>query len=217
MITDWQDMEAWQMTMAHLVFRPQHFRKIVQESMKQDIRLKWIGWDDINIHLPRSMYTTKRQVWEELSRNWEGFRSTLSVFECTAPRKDKVVSFVLADMNWDILNSGRLVSDVQRWMWDRDFYEPEKVNKSSIKVEELKLVRDRVPSEVWKEYWDRRKQINTEETEGLLSTLDSIDKSNQKLTATPSISKCQYCGKPIAGEWNLKMHEMKCVKTQTHP
>jgi hypothetical protein len=148
-IRDWTDAKSWGLVLDHTVFRPRDFAFLLQQVLEKKERLSWVGWDDINIHFPRSIYSTNRRIWEQFSRNWEGFRANLSLFECSAPRKEKVVSFILSDMTWDILVSARHRIETTRWFWDKDYYEPEKVNKFRIDVDEDPLDLANVPREFW--------------------------------------------------------------------
>ena len=207
-IKDWNDSQAWKSVLEHTVFRPQHFKALVKDAMDKKERIAWVGWDDINIHLPRSMYSTQRNFWQEIARNWEGFRARLSVFECTAPRKDNVVSFILKDMNWDILNTGRQISDVRNWRWYRDFSEPMRVLSTSIKIDEDRLEPHHVPDDVWAEYEERKNQIIDTESEGLIKTMDEIDKPRLGDKKHSAIVTCEGCGK-LMNEWNYKTHKCR--------
>lgn len=175
-ITDWEDMKAWADVEASLVFRPRDFTQILKDSMKDQHRVGWVGWDDINIHLPRSMYFTKRRLWETLAKNWEGMRANMNIFECTAPRKDRVASFILGDMNWEALCSSQQAEAVRRWFWESDYYEPEKVNKYRIDVEEKSIAERHIPNEIWNHYWDRKSTLTDESTDDMITTLDDLDK-----------------------------------------
>lgn len=208
----WDDMDAWKTTLAHTVFRPADFSKLLSQVLKEKRRLSWVGWDDINIHFPRSMYSTNRKVWERFSSNWEGFRANLSIFECTAPRKDKIVSFILSDMNWDILISGREKIETTRWFWDKDYYEPEKVNKFRLDIDDDPLIIDRIPKEVWNEYWSRKILLIDENTDGFRTMLDELDKPVVKRKAEAA---CPICGRDMGNEYNLRMHLSKHNKEKS--
>lgn len=207
-ITDWTDLDAWKKTMDYVVFRPADFSKLLGTVLKEKKRLAWVGWDDINIHFPRSMYSTNRRIWEQFSRNWEGFRANLSVFECSAPRKDTVVSFILKDMNWDVLVSGRKKVETVRWFWDRDLYEPEKVLKMRLDVDDQELDIGRIPRPVWDEYWKRKVQLIEESTEDFQKMLEDLDRPASTKASLGGFS-CEVCGKECANEYNLKVHKLK--------
>jgi hypothetical protein len=191
LVTDWNDSEAWRKTLEQTVFRPSDFIRMLNKIMKEKKRISWIGWDDINIHFPRSMYSTNRMLWENFSKNWEGFRANLSIFECTVPRKDKVVSFILGDMNWDILVSNRQKVEVHRWFWDDDFYDPERVNKFRIDVEDQPLNMRNTPSSVWNEYWKRKVTLIDESTQNFIEMLDQMERPQQERVRGMQCPVCQ--------------------------
>jgi len=219
-ITDWSDGEAWDAVLAHTIFRPKDFAALLNVVLKEKKRLAWCGWDDVNVHFPRSMYSTNRRVWEQFSRNWEGFRANLSVFEATAPRKDKVVSFILSDMNWDCLVSARHKVELTRWYWDRDFYEPEKVLKFRLDIEDEDLEIGRIPRSVWERYWERKLKLIDESTEGFQEMLEDIDKPEEPSPGMPEQFLCDVCGRDLGNAYNLRVHRDKHTadaKTVTPP
>lgn len=209
-IEDWGEPSAWQNVLNYTIFRPKDFANMLIVVLEKKQRLSWVGWDDINIHFPRSMYSTNRKLWEQFSRNWEGFRPNLSIFECSAPRKDTVVSFILKDMNWDTLVSGRKKVETVRWFWDRDFYEPEKVNKFRLDVDSDPLEIGHVPDWVWKEYWRRKMDLIDESTVAFREMLQSID--NLGMVQEPSKDQgtfiCDVCKRSFGNSYNLRVHKL---------
>jgi hypothetical protein len=172
--------------------------------------LSWVGWDDINVHFPRSMYSTNRRTWEEFARNWEAMRANLSVFECTAPLKSKIVSFVLADMNFDILISSRQRAEVSRWFWEKDLYEPEKVLKFKLDIDADELDVMKIPKEVWGEYWERKLKLIDEGTVGFEEMLRDMEKKNKpKEELEEKAFTCPTCGLDLGNGYNLRMHLSK--------
>jgi len=128
--------QDWDTVEQYTVMEPEDFMNIMDERG----RIPWIGWDDITVHLPRSLYFTDRELWAELSKNWAAYRTKLNCFDCTTPRKDRVASFILEDLTGDITCFNRykdMVShyDFQRWMWQRDFKDPKKKHPTPIQIE----------------------------------------------------------------------------------
>lgn len=130
--------ENWDTVFENLVFEPIQFLDLISSSG----RIPWIGWDDLTVHLPSTLYFTDRDMWAELSSNWAAYRTKLSCFDCTAPRKDRVVGFILDDMTGDITCFNRykdVVShyDFQRWIWQRNLKDPKKKTARPVLVEEV--------------------------------------------------------------------------------
>lgn len=130
--------QDWEVVLEYLVFEPWRFIDLIGQKG----RVPWLAIDDVTVHLPSSLYFTDRELWAELSSNWASYRVKLSCFDCTAPRKDKVVGFILDDLTSDLTCYNRyedLVShyDFQRWMWLRDLKDPKKKIAKPIKVEDI--------------------------------------------------------------------------------
>lgn len=207
LITDWNDEEAWNRVLDHVVFRPKDFAGLLNTVLKEKERLTWAAWDDVNVHFPKSMYSTNRRIWEKFSRNWEAMRANLSVFECSAPRKDRVVSFILGDMNWDVLVSARHKVESTRWFWEKGKYDPEQVLKFRLDIDDDPIKLENVPRPVWDRYWRKKTTLIDEGTDDFRKMLEDMD--NPKTGPTPGGFPCPVCGKECANSYNLKVHMLK--------
>jgi hypothetical protein len=214
-VTNWEDERAWDLVLEHTIYRPVDFANLLSRALKEGKRIPWVGWDDVDIHLPRSMYSTARTIWENFSRNWAAMRANLSIFECTAPRKDRVVSFLLQDMSFDILVSRRKKVEVSRWLWDKHLDEPEAVIKMRVDVDVEELVIENIPKDVWERYWNRKLAIVDEGSEGFKKTLESIDKPETPVPKPRRKSEaiCPNCGRDFVYENILQLHLIKCKKS----
>lgn len=130
--------QDWEVVLEHVVMKPVDFLNLLDIKG----RIPWIGWDDITVHLPRSLYFTDRYLWSELSKNWAAYRTKINCFDCTAPRKDRVVTFILEDLTGDITCFNRYKDieshyDYQRWMWQRDLKDPKSKNATPVLVEDI--------------------------------------------------------------------------------
>lgn len=206
-ITNWDDMPAWELVLHHLVYRPLDFANLIGEALKEHKPKSWIGWDDIRIHLSTSLYSTDREKWEVLSANWAGFRGLLAIFECSAPTKMDVISFIRGDMNFDIELTGRKMKEVYRWFSKGNLYDKMQVDEFRIDIERSPVHPERVPSEIWNRYNDKTLAIREESASTMQTTLVEMDKPVQVITKQPK--ECQYCHK-LMNEWNLKTHEPVC-------
>lgn len=208
-ITDYSDMDAWQKTLDHLIFRPYDFGMLVNSALKEKRRLSWIGADDFNLHWPRSLYSTNRRLWEDFARNWEVFRAQLSIFECTVPRKDTVISVILRDINYDCLVSNKHKIETYRWFYDISFFDPNQIIKMRLDIESEELNLYNVPSEVWRKYWDRKQELVDEENTKWGQLLIALDPKGQAKQEIEYI--CSKCGRDCDNEHNLRVHEKHCA------
>ena len=130
--------QDWDIVLEHMPLKPSEFGDIINQKG----RIPWIGWDDIATHLPRTLYFTDRETWDELSKNWETYRTKISNFECTATRKGKIVGFILEDLTGDIKCFNR-TKDIKshyeywRWLWLDDQKHPDKEKAYRINIEQL--------------------------------------------------------------------------------
>jgi len=170
----------WDLVLNHVVFRPRDFIRITEGEG----RIPCIMWDDIGVHLPRTLYFTDRKLWSRLKSNWDAFRPKLSVFLCTTPRKEKVASFIIDDLSGEVLLGKRVGEvlinkyDFQRWLWQFDFIKPTKSRFSMVQVEKeplpgtpklsyglkdkLERVLPGIPTDVFQRYYAERIELANE-------------------------------------------------------
>lgn len=157
-VTDWEDTKhggrCWEMVLHHLVLVPREFASLMKEARKSI--LAWVGWDDIDVYLPRSLYFTDREAYDILSRRWAPIRVKMSNFHCTTPIKTRVITFILEDMTIERLISNKARAETQVWVWDTDKKDPKKVRKFPIKVREEKINPFLVTKQYFARYWERR-------------------------------------------------------------
>lgn len=132
--------ENWEAVHQHTVMEPESFLNLLEDSFHH--RIPFVGWDDITVHLPRSLYFTDRDLWAELQKNWASYRTKMNCFMCTAPRKDRIASFVLEDITGDVICYDR-IKDIKshynfnRWMWQRDFKDPKNMRAAPLQIEDI--------------------------------------------------------------------------------
>jgi len=67
----------------------------------------------------------------------------MNCFVCTAPRKNRIATFILEDITGDIICFNRVGLDIkshfdfQRWMWQRDLKDPKSMVARPIQVESI--------------------------------------------------------------------------------
>jgi len=137
--TGYAIFEDWDAVHEYTVMEPEDFLNILDQRGRHP----WVGWDDITAHLPRSLYFTDRELWAELQKNWALYRTKMNCFVCTAPRKNRIATFILEDITGDIICFNRVGLDIkshfdfQRWMWQRDLKDPKSMVARPIQVESI--------------------------------------------------------------------------------
>jgi len=193
--------QDWDVVLDHVVFKPEDFIRITEERG----RIPWMGWDDIGVWLSSSLYFTNRKMWSAMKENWDAFRVKLSTFICTAPRKDKVASFIVDDLSGEVLVGKRVGKelinkyDCQRWIWETDFKKPDKCKFDMVRVDErffpgtpetaLKYEADDrfnhelpgVPAWVFRRYYEERRRLAEEARERLKVLIMQLESDSKEL------------------------------------
>lgn len=134
----------WKKTFDHIFTTIDHFLFLIEDAIESGNRLAWIGGDDIATIFPRSLYFTDRKLYSELKAHWETTRTIISNFDWTATRKNKVATFITDDITGDIIAYNRVGDlyahyDYQRWLWRRDFKDPNEMIPKPISIEDSRF------------------------------------------------------------------------------
>ncbi len=180
----------WDRVLEHIVVEPPEFIKLIKRSREEKIRIPWIGWDDINAHLPRTLYFTSRSLYQSMKRNWDLLRPAFSVFMCSCVRKTDVISFILGDMDTEVVASKRKAEkaedgsfkiarevnlQVRRWVAYHNPYGRMRVNEESILIDgPLTYAMEEVPADVFKKYWTKRLKVTDQGIEDMARSMEEL-------------------------------------------
>jgi len=114
----------------------------MEYAIDNELRIAWIGVDDIAALFPKSLYFTHRKLYSKLQATWETVRTVMNNFEFSCTLKNKVASFILQDITGDIKcynRKGEIKShyDYQRWLWLRSIKDPTQDIAKLIRVEDI--------------------------------------------------------------------------------
>jgi len=211
--------QDWDLVLQHVIFEPSDFIRITKEGG----RIPWLGWDDIGVHLPRTLYFTDRKLWSAFKRNWDAFRTNLSVFTFTIPVKTNVASFLLDDATGEIFIGKRVggsmiqVYEFQRWMWTIDYGAHDKANFQMIQVEKAPLPytpeQSRalnsklpgVPKEVFKKYWEKRVELAEKARQDLYILLEDLEGKKAKREVEPTEEEIRKAASLLAKRSHKKI------------
>lgn len=134
--------QDWELVRAHMVTKRDQFLDLLGKAIEEKVVIPWMGVDDIATIFPSSLYFTDRKLHSELKATWETLRTTMSNFDWTATRKNKVASFITEDLTGDIICYNRrgdtlAFYDYQRWMWVRDWADPTEMYARLIAIEDI--------------------------------------------------------------------------------
>jgi len=174
----------WDDVHAHVIFEPNKMATVMQEAVLSDYRIPWLGFDDLNAHLPRSLYFTHRAMWQDLSKNWNLSRAMLNVFEHTEPLKDDVATFILKDMSHEChyfnrKGEGSKVGHYEAYCWveDIDVENSQKTIKYPIQIGTKDFTQEDVPKEEWSIYWTAKMDVTKVGVEGWSKGMKELGKT----------------------------------------
>lgn len=201
----------WSEVLRHVVVQPMEFISIIKEAREKQVRVPWLGWDDLNAHLPRSLYFTSRSLFSSMKKNWDLLRPVFSVFMATCPRKTDVISFILNDMDTEVLTSKRRAEKnedgtfniarqvnvkCRKWVAFHDPYNRMKIREESIPIKTEPYDMGEVPTSVFRDYWKKRLAVTDEgiaemagAMEELVRRYSDVGKGKERPERTPRAVK----------------------------
>lgn len=134
--------ENWKDVKEHTVTEREQFLDLLESAIENKERIPWVGVDDIATIFPRSLYFTDRKLYSELKSSWETTRTSISNFDWSATRKNKVATFITDDITGDIITYNRVGEikghyDYRRWLWYRNYKDPNEMVAKLIAIEDI--------------------------------------------------------------------------------
>ena len=151
--------EDWDRVLKYLVFRPgkdeRGFLKLVK-SINMGERIAWAGWDDMGVHYPSTVWRTDMPKYQAIDAAWAIIRTKISVISTNNPLIDRVAKNIKDNISMEVF-----VGRNQMLMTERFCHIPglKAIEAFFFKVPIEKPYQfdyERVPADVWKEYWDIR-------------------------------------------------------------
>lgn len=114
----------------------------MEYAIDNELRIPWLGVDDIAALFPKSLYFTHRKLYSKLQASWETVRTVMNCFEFSCTLKRKVAGFILEDITGDIKCYNRIGEikshyDYRRWLWLRNLKDPTTDIAKLISVEDI--------------------------------------------------------------------------------
>lgn len=213
-VTNWSDMSAWEKVLRYICYRREDFARVLSEAKKSSRPIPWTGWDDIGIHLSTALYSMHREEWDAMQTCWNGIRGEISVFECTAPRKDDIVGFIRRDCPWSMTAISRSRVRINYWYTDESLKDRTQEYDFRIDMQNEPLNIYNVPSEIWTRYKERTQELRHESTDIMIEKLLSLGSPEPSPIAKNKVKYCEGC-KRWFNEANFLTH--KCKGTSPPP
>ena len=154
--------QDWDWVLRRLLLQPQDAIKIYKETRETGKRIPLIILDDITTIFPKQLWFINKELFTLLQQFIATIRMRFSNIISTTPIIDNIVSALAENITFEALNTPKMVCIVERYMWMLDRYYAAKSRFKKVVVECFKFNPKRVPSDVWKEYEDRRWAVTDE-------------------------------------------------------
>lgn len=179
----------WDRVLEHVVVEPPEFIGLIKKAREEKVRIPFVAWDDLNAHLPRTLYFTSRSLYQSMKRNWDLLRPAFSVFMASCVRKTDVISFIIGDCDTEVVTTKRRAEKgpdgtftiakevnvkVRRWVAYHHPFNRLKVNEESILVDEFPYHMDAVPLDVFKKYWAKRLKVTDKGVEDMAKSMEEL-------------------------------------------
>jgi len=221
----------WDKVINHVVFRPGREERGLLAFVKQipyGKREAWVGWDDLGVHYPSTVYKTDIEKYQAIDSAFAAIRTKISTMTTNNPNINRVAKNIKDNIS------------IEEFMGPNQTYTSERlcriigikhVDCTFFKVPiEDRVSHDwkRVPSDVWKEYWDLRLQIadqainvldqaysETEGSEGLITIRDAVKTyglTMKKILSYTTRGVIQITKK--SGESYLKLEDVELLQAE---
>lgn len=155
----------WDAVLKHLVFRPgKEERGLLAfvKSIPYGEREAWVGWDDLGVHYPSTIYRTEMEKYQAVDATFAAIRTKVSTMTTNNPLIDRVAKNIKDNITIEVW-----LTPNQTLMAERLCRIPSRntINSFFFKVLiEGPYIFDwtKVPKDVWDEYWELRLRIADE-------------------------------------------------------
>ena len=213
--------DDWDLVLRNIVFTPRDLVNKLKQIPPSE-RLVCLGWDDIGANYTVMSYKTEVEVYDAIDRAFQTIRTKVSVVLGTIANLDRLPRNLKDNLTMEVYMSRPLEPErsdqayymVQRWLRLVSFYE-QKSYFTKVMVEEGYYDKGLVPSDVWREYWERRLELSDQTVKQLDEALaeqgEGID-LNEWMHIGEAI---MYLGTSLSEAY--KLHSSKAVRSVKTP
>ena len=163
--------EIWERVLKALVFTPSELVETLEAVPDNEI-IPALGWDDILVHFPASMFKTNIKQYEAIDSSWAAIRTKASIIITTLPIVSRLAKNIKDNITVEVF-----LGRNQMEMCKRIFYLPalDSLDANLFKITlEKPGVFDlfKVPKWVWQQYWKRRLKLANEALATLKGTTE---------------------------------------------
>lgn len=155
----------WDKVLQHLIFRPGREERgllAFTKSIPHGEREAWIGWDDLGVHYPSTIYRTDMEKYQAVDSVFAAIRTKISTMTTNNPIIDRVAKNIKDNITIEVFIGANQTLIAERFCRVPSH---DRVDSYFFKIPiEGPYVFDwtKIPSDVWKEYWELRLRIAEE-------------------------------------------------------
>jgi hypothetical protein len=154
--------QDWDVVLKRILLTKQDAIRIYDQTKEMGKRIPMVILDDITTVFPKQLWFESRQLFTLLQQFIATIRMRFSNIISTTPLPQNLVSSLADNLTFEIFNTPVNRYLVERYVWLPDPARPATSNLRKIVVEYTEFDPKQVPSDVWKEYEERRWQVTDE-------------------------------------------------------
>ena len=151
--------EAWNAVLQNLLFTPSQFIEKLKKIPK-DIRIPWLGWDDIGVHYSYMAFRTDVKIYEGIGQAWHAIRTKADVTVLTIPVIDDLPANLKRNVTIEVFIGRNQLVEIRRWFRLPSLRPNQDSFLVRLPIEPLHRIElYDVPSEVFARYWNMRLEL----------------------------------------------------------
>jgi hypothetical protein len=167
----------WQNVLDAIVFRPNVLVDVLEAVPEGEV-LPGLGWDDVLVHYPSSMFKTDIKQYEAIDSTWAAIRTKADCIMDTLPNIERLAKNLKDNTTFEVY-----LGRNQMEMIKRLFLMPalDRIGSNLFKITiERPGVFDlfKIPSWVWEKYWVHRIKLANEAIARLGTTVETENLEN---------------------------------------
>jgi len=176
-LTPSEETKIWRKVLDALIFKPNILVEKLEVVPDNEV-LPGIGWDDVLVHYPSSMFKTDIKQYEAIDSTWAAIRTKASCIMDTLPNITRLAKNLKDNTTFEIYMGRNQMEMVKRIFLMPSLYDIGS-NMFKITIEKPGIFNLFViPQWVWDEYWVMRLKLTKEALKRLKGTVESEDLEN---------------------------------------
>lgn len=171
------ETQIWRQVLDSIVFKPNILVEKLEAVPDGEV-VPGVGWDDILVHYPSSMFKTDIKQYEAIDSTWAAIRTKASCILDTLPNISRLAKNVKDNTTFEIY-LGRNQMEMVKRIFLMPALDLIGANMFKITIEKPGIFNIfEVPEWVWEEYWVMRLKLTKEALKRLKGTVESEDMEN---------------------------------------